>query len=148
MATTTKKTNETFSDFEKQAMKERALELKAEAKMNKNRAEGEKALLDQIAKMPEPDRSMAKRIHKIVTSTAPDLMPKTWYSMPAYANKDGKVVCFFQAASKFEARYSTLGFNDAAKLDDGNMWQTAFGLIKLGDAEEAKITALIKKAIR
>jgi uncharacterized protein YdhG (YjbR/CyaY superfamily) len=135
-----------FSDFEKQAVRDRAKELKAEQKMNNDRAAGEKAILDRIATMPEPDRSMAKRVHQIVTETAPELMPKTWYSMPAYAKGDGKAVVFFQDAKKFEARYATLGFNDSAMLDDGDMWATAFALKKLGPAEEAKIRALVKKA--
>jgi uncharacterized protein YdhG (YjbR/CyaY superfamily) len=134
-----------FTDAEKAAMKERAKEQKAEERMNKDRAEGEKALLEKVAEMPEPDRSMAERIHKIVTASAPDLMPKTWYGMPAYA-RDGKVVCFFQAAAKFDARYATLGFNDSANLDDGAMWPTAFALKELTDAEEKKISALVKKA--
>jgi uncharacterized protein YdhG (YjbR/CyaY superfamily) len=135
-----------FSDFEKQALKDRAKELKAEQRMNSDRAAGEKAILDRIATMPEPDRSMAKKVHQIVTETAPHLMPKTWYSMPAYAKEDGKAVVFFQDAKKFEARYATLGFNDSAKLDDGEMWPTAFALKKLGSTEEAKIRALVKKA--
>jgi uncharacterized protein YdhG (YjbR/CyaY superfamily) len=134
-----------FTDAEKAAMKERAKEQKAEERMNKDRAEGEKALLEKVAEMPEPDRSMAERIHKIVTASAPELMPKTWYGMPAYA-RDGKVVCFFQAAAKFDARYATLGFNDSANLDDGAMWPTAFALKELTDAEEKKISALVKKA--
>jgi uncharacterized protein YdhG (YjbR/CyaY superfamily) len=134
-----------FTDAEKAAMKERAKEQKAEERMNKDRAEGEKALLEKVAEMPEPDRSMAERIHKIVTASAPELMPKTWYGMPAYA-RDGKVVCFFQAAAKFDARYATLGFNDSANLDDGPMWPTAFALKELTDAEEKKISALVKKA--
>ncbi|MGH2582833.1 MAG: iron chaperone, partial [Anaerolineales bacterium] len=108
-----------FSDFEKAAMKDRIRELKAEEKMATNRAAGEKAVLDRIASMPEPDRSLAKRFHQIVTATAPELMPKTWYGMPAYANPDGKVVCFFQDAKKFESRYSTVGFSDLSKLDEG-----------------------------
>jgi uncharacterized protein YdhG (YjbR/CyaY superfamily) len=134
-----------FTDAEKAAMKERAKEQKAEERMNKDRAEGEKALLEKVAEMPEPDRSMAERIHKIVTASAPDLMPKTWYGMPAYA-RDGKVLCFFQAAVKFGARYATFGFNDTANLDDGAMWPTAFALKELTDAEEKKISALVKKA--
>ncbi len=137
----------TFSDDERAAMKERALELAAEARVNKNRAEGEKAVLAAIAKMPEPDRSMAKRIHEIVKATAPDLFPKTWYGMPAYANHDGKVVCFFQAASKFKYRYATLGFQEDAHLDEGSMWPTSFALKKLTAAEETKIGALVKKAV-
>jgi uncharacterized protein YdhG (YjbR/CyaY superfamily) len=134
-----------LTDAEKAAMKETLKERKAEERMNKDRAEGEKALLEKVAEMPEPDRSMAERIHKIVTASAPDLMPKTWYGMPAYA-RDGKVVCFFQAASKFDARYATFGFNDTANLDDGAMWPTAFALKELTDAEEKKISALVKKA--
>ena len=142
-----KKSGEGFSDDEKAAMKERSKELKAEARASKDRAGGESDLLAKIAAMPEPDRSMAKRLHEIVTASAPDLMPKTWYGMPAYADKDGKVVCFFTAASKFNARYSTFGFNDSANLDEGNMWATSFALIKLTAAEEAKIAALVKKAV-
>jgi uncharacterized protein YdhG (YjbR/CyaY superfamily) len=118
-----------------------------ERKMAGNKEALEKAALDAIAKMPEPDRSMAKRIHELVKTNAPNLMPKTWYGMPAYANADGKVICFFQAASKFGARYATLGFNDQANLDDGNMWPASFALIKLTSVEEAKIAALIKKAV-
>jgi uncharacterized protein YdhG (YjbR/CyaY superfamily) len=143
---TKKGTKEGFSDFEKSAMKERSRELKAEQKMNSDRAAGEKAVLDRIATMPEPDRSMAKRIHQIVTETAPKLMPKTWYGMPAYANDDGKAVVFFQDAKKFQARYATLGFSDLAKLDDGDMWPSSFALKKLGSTEEAKIRALMKRA--
>ena len=140
--------SEGFSAEEKAAMKERAQELKAEAKASKNREEGEKAVFAAIAQMKDPnDRSMCKRIHEIVTTTAPKLMPKTWYGMPAYADKDGKVICFFQAASKFGVRYATFGFQPDAKLDDGNMWAASFALIKLTSAEEAKITALVKKAV-
>jgi uncharacterized protein YdhG (YjbR/CyaY superfamily) len=134
-----------LTDAEKAAMKETLKERKAEERMNKNRAEGEKALLEKVADMPEPDRAMAERIHEIVTSSAPDLMPKTWYGMPAYA-RDGKVVCFFQAASKFDARYATFGFNDTANLDDGAMWPTSFALVELTAAEEKKISELVKKA--
>lgn len=149
MATTTK-TNKKFTGFseeERAAMRERALELKAEARMSKNRAEGEKALLAKVKEMPEPDRSMAKKIHQIVIKNAPKLMPKTWYGMPAYANKAGKVVCFFQSAAKFQARYMSFGFTDAANLDEGNLWPTYFGLKKLTAAEEKKIAALVKKAV-
>ncbi|MCC6187671.1 MAG: DUF1801 domain-containing protein [Anaerolineales bacterium] len=128
-------------------MKERAKELKAEARAQQDRAEGEKAVLTKIAEMPEPDRTLAKRVHAIVAASAPALMPKTWYGMPAYANAAGKVVCFFQSAAKFEARYATLGFNDTAKLDDGAMWPTAFALKSLTAAEEARIAALVKKAV-
>ncbi len=136
-----------FTAEEKAAMKERAREMKAEERANNDRAAGESALLAKIAEMQEPDRSMAGRLHEIVTASAPDLLPKTWYGMPAYANKDGKIVCFFQNAQKFNARYSTLGFNDAANLDDGAMWPTSFALKKLTAVEEAKISALVKKAV-
>ena len=140
---------EGFTADEKAAMKARAQELKAEARAGKDRAEGEKAILAAIAGMKDPtDRSMGKRIHEIVTAAAPELMPKTWYGMPAYANADGKVICFFQAASKFGVRYATFGFQPDAKLDDGNMWAASFALIKLTSAEEAKITALVKKSVR
>jgi uncharacterized protein YdhG (YjbR/CyaY superfamily) len=137
------KTSEGFTAEEKAAMKERARELKAE----KNKADGEGELLAKIAEMQEPDRSMAKRLHEIVTASAPDLLPKTWYGMPAYANKDGKIVCFFQSAQKFNARYATFGFNDSANIDEGTMWPTSFALKKLTAADEAKIAALVKKAV-
>ena len=135
-----------FSAEEQAAMKERARELKAEARADKDRAEGEKALLEKIAEMPEPDRSMALRIHEIIKASAPALMPKTWYGMPAYA-RDGKIVCFFQSAQKFNTRYATFGFNDSASLDDGAMWPVAFALQDLTAAEEARISALVKKAV-
>jgi uncharacterized protein YdhG (YjbR/CyaY superfamily) len=135
-----------FTDTERAAMKERAKELKAEARANKNRAEGERDVLAKIAEMPEPDRTMATRIHAIITASAPALAPKTWYGMPAYA-RDGKVVCFFQGASKFNSRYATLGFTDAAMLDDGATWPTSFALTELTAAEEEKISALVKKAV-
>jgi uncharacterized protein YdhG (YjbR/CyaY superfamily) len=138
---------DTFTDDEKAAMKARAQELKAEARMNKDRAEGEKALLAAVAAMQEPDHGMAARLHEIITANTPSLAPKTWYGMPAYANKDGKVVCFFQSAQKFGARYATLGFNDTANLDDGAMWPTSFALKELTPAAEEKITALVKKAV-
>ena len=127
-------------------MKERAQELKAEARADKNKAEGESAVLAAIAAMKEPDRSMAKRLHAIIKASAPALLPKTWYGMPAYA-KDGKVVCFFQSAQKFKTRYASFGFSDAANLDEGAMWPTAFALEKLTAAEEARIGALVKKAV-
>jgi uncharacterized protein YdhG (YjbR/CyaY superfamily) len=137
-----------FTAEEKAAMRERAKEMKAEARAGKDRAEGEKAILAAISGMKDPtDRSMGKRIHEIVTATVPELMPKTWYGMPAYANAEGKVICFFQAASKFGVRYATFGFQPDAKLDEGNMWAASFALIKLTSAEEAKITALVKKAV-
>ena len=145
----TKKPSEGFTADEKAAMKARAQELKAEARAGKDRAEGEKAILAAISAMKDStDRSMGKRIHEIVTAAAPDLMPKTWYGMPAYADADGKVICFFQAASKFGVRYATFGFQPDAKLDDGNMWAASFALIKLTAAEEAKIIALVKKSVR
>jgi len=135
-----------FTDEEKAAMKNRAQELKAEARANKNKEEGESAALAAIAEMQEPDRSIAKRIHAIIKDSAPGLLPKTWYGMPAYANPDGKVVCFFQTAQKFNTRYSTFGFNDPANLDEGPMWPVAFALKKLTATEEARIAALVKKA--
>lgn len=126
-----------FSEEERAAMKERVLD-----------TEGENAVLEKIAVMPDADRSLAKRLHVLVKENAPDLIPKTWYGMPAYADKDGKVICFFQGAYKFKARYATLGFSDKANLDDGAMWPTSFALTKLTSAEEAKITTLLKKAVR
>ena len=135
-----------FTADEKAAMKERARELKAEARASKNRADGESDLLAKIAEMPEPDRSLATRIHEIVTANAPSLAPKTWYGMPAYAT-DGKIVCFFQSAAKFNTRYATFGFNDTANLDDGAMWPTSFALKELTAAEEETIAALVKKAV-
>ena len=135
-----------FTDAERAAMKERAKELKEEARASKSKAEGEKDVLAKIAEMPGPDRAIAKRFHAIVKDNAPDLVPKTWYGMPAYA-KDGKVVCFFQSAEKFESRYATFGFSDEANLDDGAMWPTSFALTKLSAAEERKLGALVKKAV-
>jgi uncharacterized protein YdhG (YjbR/CyaY superfamily) len=136
-----------FTAAEQAAMKERAKELKAEARASKDRAAGEADLLAKIAEMPDSDRVMAERFHAIVTSTAPMLMPKTWYGMPAYANEAGKIVCFFQAADKFKARYATFGFNDDAHLDDGAMWPTAFALTRLTKDGEAQIEALVTKAV-
>ena len=138
----TGKTYEGFSDQERGAMKERAKELKA------GKADGESALLAKIAEMPPPDRAMAERIHAVVTASAPALSPKTWYGMPAYANKDGKVVCFFTPASKFKERYATFGFNAPANLDDGAMWPVVFALKKLTPADEKKLGALVKRAVR
>jgi len=145
-ATTSGKNAKGFTDEERAAMKERAQELKAEARRGPRapKADGESAVLAKIAEMPEPDRAMAERLHAIIEASAPDLSPRTWYGMPAYA-KDGKVVCYFTAASKFKERYATLGFNAAANLDEGNMWPTSFALKELG-AEEARISALVKKA--
>jgi uncharacterized protein YdhG (YjbR/CyaY superfamily) len=136
-----------FTDEEKAAMRNRAQELKAEARADKNKAEGESAALEAIAAMQEPDRAMARRIHAIIKDSAPTLLAKTWYGMPAYANKEGKVVCFFQTAQKFNTRYSTFGFNDTANLDDGAMWPVAFALKGLTASEETKIAALVKKAV-
>jgi uncharacterized protein YdhG (YjbR/CyaY superfamily) len=138
--------SEGFTDEERAAMKERARELKAEARANKKKAEGESDLLAKIAEMQEPDRAMAERLHEIVKASAPALSPKTWYGMPAYA-KDGKVVCFFQSAQKFSTRYATFSFSDAANLDEGAMWPTAFALTELTAADEARISALVKKAV-
>lgn len=128
-------------------MKERAAEQKAEARAQKSREDGEKDVQAKIAEMPEPERTMATRLHEIISTSAPDLMPKTWYGMPAYANKDGKIVCFFQSAQKFGTRYATLGFNDSANLDDGDLWPVAYALKGLSPAEEKKITALVKQAV-
>jgi uncharacterized protein YdhG (YjbR/CyaY superfamily) len=143
----TTKTNKGFTAEEKAAMKARTQELKAEARASKNREEGEKAVSEAIAQMNETDRALASRLHEIVKESAPDLTPKTWYGMPAYANGDGKVICFFQAAGKFNTRYATFGFQPDANIDDGNMWSTAFALIKLTAGEEAKIKELVKKAV-
>jgi uncharacterized protein YdhG (YjbR/CyaY superfamily) len=144
MSGTTKKSTpakkEGFTAEEKAAMKARAKELKANE-------DGESAVRAAIAKMSPPDRAIAKRVHELVKAAGPDLTPKTWYGMPAYANKDGKVVCFFRDAGKFKDRYATFGFNDAAKLDEGSMWPTAFALAKLTAADETKIRALVKKAV-
>ncbi len=141
-----KSTTKGFTDEEKAAMKERAKELKAEARANKSKADGESDVLAKIAEMPEPERAMAKRIHEIITASAPVLSPRLWYGMPAYA-KDGKVVCFFQSAQKFNTRYATFAFSDTANLDEGALWPVAFALKELTAAEEAKIGALVKKAV-
>ena len=142
-AATNSKTSGGFTAEERAAMKERARELKAA----QNREEGERALLAKIAEMPQPDRSMAERLHAIVTESAPSLWPKTWYGMPAYA-KDDKIVCFYKSADKFSSRYATFGFEEAANIDDGAMWPTSFALTKLTPADERKISALVKKAVR
>jgi uncharacterized protein YdhG (YjbR/CyaY superfamily) len=140
------KTSKGFTDEERAAMKERAKELRAEARANKNKADGESDVLAKIAEMPGPDRAMAKRLHAIIKASAPDLSPKTWYGMPAYA-RDGKVVCFFQSAEKFKSRYATFGFSDEANLDEGPMWPTSFALTELTAAEEKRISTLVKKAV-
>ena len=137
-----------FSEAEKAALKERAKEVRAEARASKKRSEGEKALLEKIAEMPEHDRVLAERFHAIVSATAPGLWPKTWYGMPAYTREGKTVVTFFQGADKFEARYASIGFNDSATLDDGVMWPTAFALTKIDDATEARIVELVKRAVR
>ena len=143
--TTTKRTGSTkgFTAEERAAMKERAKELKAEAA----RADGEKMLLEKVAEMKGTDRAIAKRLHELITAAAPSLSPKTWYGMPAYA-KDGKIVCFFQSAAKFDSRYATFGFSDEASIDQGAMWPTSWALKELTAAEEKKIVALVKKAVR
>ena len=144
--TPSRRTPKGFTDEERAAMKARAQELKVEARANKDKAEGESAVLAAIAEMPEPDRAMARRLHAIIKASAPVLSPKTWYGMPAYA-KDGKIVCFFQSAQKFKTRYTTFGFSDAANLDEGTLWPVAFALKELPAAEEARIVALVKKAV-
>ncbi len=142
-----KKKADSFTDEEKAAMKERAKELKAEARANKNKAEGENDLLAKIAELPEPERTMATRLHVIIKASAPTLLPKTWYGMPAYANQEGKVICFFQSAAKFNTRYATFAFQHDAKLDDGDLWPTAFALKALTADTEARISALVKQAV-
>ena len=142
------KTSKVFTDEERAAMRERAQELKAAARRGPNagKADEESVVLARIAEMPAPDRAMGERLHAIITSSAPELSPKLWYGMPAYA-KDGNVVCFFQGAQKFKTRYATLGFSDKAALDDGHMWPTAFALTELTADDEARIRALVKKAV-
>ena len=144
--TAIKKKSKGFTDEERAAMKERSQELKAAARATKGKADGESDVLAKIAAMRAPDRAMAKRLHAIVKASAPALSPKLWYGMPAYY-KDGKVVCFFQDAQKFKSRYATLGFSDAANLDEGGMWPVAFALKELTATEEARIGALVKKAV-
>jgi len=143
--TTINEKSKGFTDEERAAMKERSQELKAAARTNKDKADGESAVLAKIAEMREPDRRMGERLHAIIKASAPALAPKLWYGMPAYA-RDGKVVCFFQSAQKFNTRYATLGFSDTAKLDEGGMWPVAFALKELTATEEARISALVKKA--
>jgi uncharacterized protein YdhG (YjbR/CyaY superfamily) len=147
-ATATGRKSNGFTDEERAAMKERAQELKAEARRGRGagKADGESDVLAKISEMQGPDRAMAERLHAIIKANAPALSPKTWYGMPAYA-KDGKVVCFFQSAQKFKSRYATFGFNDEANVDEGAMWPTSFALKELTAAEEARITALVKKAV-
>ena len=135
-----------FTEEERAAMKERAKELKAEERWKKDKEAGERDVLAKIAEMPKADRDMAERLHALITEAAPDLMPRTWYGMPAYA-KDGKVLCYFQSADKFKARYATFGFNDKANLDEGAMWPTSFALKELTATEEARIGELVKMAV-
>ena len=142
----TRKSDKGFTAEERAAMKARARELKAEERASKNRAEGERDVLAAIAEMKESDRAMAKRLHAMIATTAPALWPKTWYGMPAYA-KDGKVVCFFKSAGKFNSRYATFGFEEAANLDKGAMWPTSYALKKLTAADEKRIAAFVKKAV-
>ena len=146
MSQTEKKGTQGFTGEERAAMKERAKELRAEARAHQNRAEGESDVLGKIAEMPEPERAMAQRLHEIIKTSAPVLSPRLWYGMPAYA-KDGKVVCFFRNAGKFKERYAMFGFNDSANLDEGAMWPVAFALKELTAADEARIAALVKKAV-
>lgn len=147
MSKAEKKSTQGFTAEERAAMKERAKELKAEARANKDRAAGESDVLATIAALPEPERTLAQRLHEIITASAPVLAPRLWYGMPAYA-KEGKVVCFFQSAQKFNTRYATLGFSDTATLDEGAMWPTAYGLTALTAAVEEQISVLVKKAVR
>ncbi len=140
------KTSAGFTDEEKAAMRKRAQEVKAEARANKNKEEGESAALAAIAALPAADRVLAERLHALITTSAPELSPKTWYGMPAYA-RDGQIVCFFQSAEKFKTRYATLGFSDKARLDDGALWPVAFALKEWTEAVEAQITALVKQAV-
>ncbi len=135
-----------FTEEERAAIKERARELKAAGRSGRKKADDEQAVLDKIAEMPDADRALAERVHAVITATAPDLAPKTWYGMPAYA-KDGKVVCFLQASAKFSTRYSTLGFNDSARLDDGAMWPTAFALVEWTPSVEARVVELVTAAV-
>jgi len=137
---------ETFSKEERDAMKERAKELKAQAKRDATRADGDRDLLEKIAEMPADDRAIAEKIYALVSEAAPELDPKTWYGQPAWA-KDGKVIVFFQSSAKFNTRYCTLGFSEDSNLDDGSMWATSFGLLEVTPADEKKITALVKKAV-
>lgn len=147
MTTSKTKQEDGFTEAERDAMKSRAAELRAQGRGGQKKADNLQAVLDAISTMPDADRTLAERIHALVTEHAPQLLPKTWYGMPAYANDGGKVVCFFQAASKFEARYATFGFNDAAALDDGPMWPVAFAVVEWTPAAEKKFVELVKKAV-
>jgi uncharacterized protein YdhG (YjbR/CyaY superfamily) len=147
MSTTKKSGSDGFSAAERAAMNERAKELKAQGRSGQKKADNERAVLDAIAEMPDADRTLGERIHALVTANAPELLPKTWYGMPAYANADGKVVCFFKAASKFDGRYATLGFEDAATLDEDPMWPVVFAIVTWTPTVEKKVGALIKAAV-
>jgi uncharacterized protein YdhG (YjbR/CyaY superfamily) len=147
MSTTKKSVSDGFSAAERAAMKERAQELKAQGRSGQKKADNERAVLDAIAEMPAADRTIAERIHALVTANAPELLPKTWYGMPAYANADGKVVCFYKAAAKFEGRYAVLGFEDAANLDESPIWPVVFAIVEWTPAVEKKVGALIKSAV-
>lgn len=136
-----------FSDAERAAMKERARELKAEARASRDKADGEREVLATLAALPKPDRALGERLHAIVAAHAPTLAPRLWYGMPAYANAAGKVVCFFQAGAKFKTRYASFAFTDAAKLDEGAMWATGFGVKEISAADEAKIAGLVSRAV-
>ena len=146
MSNTKRSVSDGFSEAERAAMKARAEELKAQGRGGQKKAENERAVLDAIAEMPDADRSLAERIHALVTANAPGLLPKTWYGMPAYANADGKVVCFFKAAAKFDGRYAVLGFEDAASLDEPPMWPVVFAIVEWTPAVEKKVAALVKTA--
>ena len=147
MSTTTKSGSGGFSEAERAAMKARAQELKAQGRSGQKKADNEQAVLETIAEMPAADRSIAERIHALVTANAPELLPRTWYGMPAYAHPDGKLVCFYKAASKFDGRYAMLGFEDAATLDDGPMWPVVFAIVEWTPAVEKKVVALIRTAV-
>ncbi|HEX6287516.1 MAG TPA: hypothetical protein VFZ80_08520 [Acidimicrobiia bacterium] len=146
MSNTKRSVSDGFSEAERAAMKARAEELKAQGRGGQKKAENESAVLDAIAEMPDADRSLAERIHALVTANAPGLLPKTWYGMPAYANAEGKVVCFFKAAAKFDGRYAVLGFEDAANLDEPPMWPVVFAIVEWTPAVEKKVAALVKTA--
>ncbi len=147
MSTTKTSRSDGFSEAERAAIRERAKELKAEGRSGQKKADNEQAVLDAISEMPDADRALAERIHALVIANAPELLPKTWYGMPAYANADGKVVCFFKAAAKFEGRYAVLGFEDTARLDDGSMWPVVFAIVEWTPAVEKKLVALVKAAV-
>ena len=147
MSTTKKSGSDGFSSAERAAMKARAQELKAQGRSGQKKADNERAVLDAIAEMPDADRTLAERIHALVTANAPELLPRTWYGMPAYANTDGKVLCFFKAAAKFEGRYAVLGFEDPAMLDDGPMWPVVFAIVEWTPAVEKRVAGLVKAAV-